>query len=149
MIGAKRNLACEQVRGELVVHWDDDDWSAPRRLRYQVETFQTRPRTSTCRGLRTVFFCDPATGQAWRYEYPAGRRAPGSPDTSFAIDKSCLWQGQPKRVGALLDSSFYVALVHPGNTSRKKFTTPGGIPSRRGDHLAHGVGMAALGAESS
>jgi predicted O-methyltransferase YrrM len=132
-IGAKRNLACEQARGELVVHWDDDDWSAPRRLRYQVEMF--RRQDVDVSGLRAVFFCDPVTGRAWRYEYPEGRRpwvhdasfcyrrqfwegAP-FPDTSFGIDTSYLWQGSPKRVGALPDSSFYVALVHPGNTSRK------------------------------
>jgi hypothetical protein len=35
-IGAKRNLACEEARGELIAHWDDDDWYAPDRLRYQV-----------------------------------------------------------------------------------------------------------------
>jgi hypothetical protein len=132
-IGAKRNLACEQARGELIVHWDDDDWSAPRRLRYQVEMF--RSLDVDVSGLRAVFFCDPAAGRAWRYEYPVGRRpwvhdatfcyrrrfweeAP-FPDTSFGIDTSYLWQGRPKRVGALPDSSFYVALVHPGNTSRK------------------------------
>jgi hypothetical protein len=132
-IGAKRNLACEQARGELVVHWDDDDWSAPRRLRYQVEMFHNQDVDVS--GLRAVLFCDPGSGQAWRYEYPAGRRpwvhdatfcyrrrfwegAP-FPDTNFGIDTSYLWQGPPKRVGVLADSSFYVALVHAGNTSRK------------------------------
>jgi hypothetical protein len=132
-IGAKRNLGCEQARGELVVHWDDDDWSAPRRLRYQVEMF--RRQDVDVSGLSALFFCDPVTGQAWRYEYPAGRRPWVTdatfcyrrsfweqvpfPDTSFGIDTSYLWQGQPKRVGVLPDPSFYVALVHPGNTSRK------------------------------
>jgi hypothetical protein len=132
-IGAKRNLACEQARGELVVHWDDDDWSAPRRLRYQVEMFYNQDVDVS--GLSALYFCDPAGGRAWRYEYPAERRpwvtdatfcyrrrfwedAP-FPDTSFGIDTSYLWQDPPKRVGALPDSSFYVALVHQGNTSRK------------------------------
>ncbi len=31
-IGAKRNLACAEARGELIAHWDDDDWYAPARL---------------------------------------------------------------------------------------------------------------------
>jgi len=35
-IGAKRNLACQEARGEIIAHWDDDDWYAPDRLRYQV-----------------------------------------------------------------------------------------------------------------
>jgi glycosyltransferase involved in cell wall biosynthesis len=132
-VGAKRNFACEQARGELIVHWDDDDWSAPWRLGYQVEMF--RSQDVDVSGLSALFFCDPAAGRAWRYEYPAGRRpwvAGGTfcyrrrlweqapfPDTSFAEDSSYLWQGQPKRVGVLPDSSFYVARVHPGNTCRK------------------------------
>src|SRR5690349_11912252 len=36
-LGAKRNLACGLARGELIAHWDDDDWSAPHRLSAQVE----------------------------------------------------------------------------------------------------------------
>src|SRR5262249_39730198 len=35
-IGAKRNLACEQAQGDIIAHWDDDDWYAPDRLRYQA-----------------------------------------------------------------------------------------------------------------
>ncbi len=38
-IGAKRNLACEQARGDLLINWDDDDWSAPWRVSYQVDMF--------------------------------------------------------------------------------------------------------------
>src|SRR5262245_31513629 len=34
--GAKRNLACGWAKGELVAHWDDDDWCAPWRLSYQI-----------------------------------------------------------------------------------------------------------------
>src|SRR4029077_19585158 len=36
-IGTKRNVACELARGDLIAHWDDDDWYAPHRLGYQVE----------------------------------------------------------------------------------------------------------------
>jgi glycosyltransferase involved in cell wall biosynthesis len=36
-IGERRNLACELARGDVVVHWDDDDWYGADRLRLQVE----------------------------------------------------------------------------------------------------------------
>ena len=36
-IGAKRNLAVGQSRGEIVVHWDDDDWYAENRISVQVQ----------------------------------------------------------------------------------------------------------------
>jgi len=35
-IGAKRNLACGAATGEIIAHWDDDDWYAPDRLDMQV-----------------------------------------------------------------------------------------------------------------
>ena len=35
-MGAKCNLSCWQAQGEIIAHWDDDDWHAPHRLRYQV-----------------------------------------------------------------------------------------------------------------
>jgi glycosyltransferase involved in cell wall biosynthesis len=36
-IGEKRNLACSMARGQIIAHWDDDDWYAPTRLRAQAE----------------------------------------------------------------------------------------------------------------
>jgi glycosyltransferase involved in cell wall biosynthesis len=35
-IGAKRNVACRYARGEIIAHWDDDDWYSSDRLRYQA-----------------------------------------------------------------------------------------------------------------
>jgi hypothetical protein len=37
LIGVKRNRLCELARGDVIVHWDDGDWMAPWRVRYQVE----------------------------------------------------------------------------------------------------------------
>jgi len=36
MIGTKRNLACEATSGEVICHFDDDDWSAAGRIRDQI-----------------------------------------------------------------------------------------------------------------
>lgn len=35
-IGTKRNLACDAARGQVICHFDDDDWSAAGRIRDQV-----------------------------------------------------------------------------------------------------------------
>ena len=35
-LGAKRNFGCEEARGQVIAHFDDDDWSSPRRLTHQV-----------------------------------------------------------------------------------------------------------------
>jgi glycosyltransferase involved in cell wall biosynthesis len=36
ILGTKRNLACEAAGGDVICHFDDDDWSAAGRLRDQV-----------------------------------------------------------------------------------------------------------------
>lgn len=36
-IGEKRNFGCSRAEGEVVCHWDDDDFSAPGRLARQIE----------------------------------------------------------------------------------------------------------------
>ncbi|MCB0244440.1 MAG: glycosyltransferase family 2 protein, partial [Anaerolineae bacterium] len=35
-VGAKRNMGCRLAKGDVIVHWDDDDWMADWRLTYQV-----------------------------------------------------------------------------------------------------------------
>jgi glycosyltransferase involved in cell wall biosynthesis len=35
-IGEKRNIACENSSGEIIAHWDDDDWYGPDRLHLQT-----------------------------------------------------------------------------------------------------------------
>lgn len=35
-IGLKRNYACEKANGEIIVHWDDDDWHAEDWLSAEV-----------------------------------------------------------------------------------------------------------------
>ncbi|HXA86000.1 MAG TPA: glycosyltransferase, partial [Candidatus Dormibacteraeota bacterium] len=37
-VGAKRNQCVQASQGNLIMHWDDDDWVAPYRIRYQVES---------------------------------------------------------------------------------------------------------------
>jgi glycosyltransferase involved in cell wall biosynthesis len=31
-MGARRNRACELARGDIILHWDDDDWQSPMRI---------------------------------------------------------------------------------------------------------------------
>ena len=62
-IGAKRNLACELATGEIIAHWDDDDWYAPNRLSRQVAPLLTDAADLT--GLEAGPFFDPYLWQAW------------------------------------------------------------------------------------
>jgi glycosyltransferase involved in cell wall biosynthesis len=132
-LGAKRNLSVEAARGDLIMHWDDDDWASPRRITYQVEAL-LQADAEAC-GLRQMLFYELATGRAWLYQYRYERRAwlaGGSllytrefwrrspfPDAQVASDTTFVWNQKMDRAVALSDYSFYVAMIHPDNTSIK------------------------------
>ncbi len=156
-LGTKRNLACEEARGEVLVHWDDDDWSAPHRLTYQVGALVDRD-AEAC-GLRRLLFYDPARDRGWRYEYPPADRRPwvagGTlcyrrelwrrhrfPDLRHGEDTRFLWAARPRRLAALEDERIYVAIVHRANTSRKN------TASRRWRDLPGRELRAVLGADA-
>jgi hypothetical protein len=63
-IGAKRNLACRHARGTIIAHWDDDDWYAPDRLRYQVMPILAG--TGDLTGLENAFVLELPGGALWR-----------------------------------------------------------------------------------
>ena len=54
-MGAKHNMACAMARGEVVLHWDDDDWMANWRISYQLESLLAHP-ANTISGLAQLFF---------------------------------------------------------------------------------------------
>ena len=60
-LGRKRNLGCELARGELVAHWDDDDWFSADRLRIQVAARSRRGPTSAARTGSSTTGSPPAT----------------------------------------------------------------------------------------
>lgn len=133
-LGAKRNLGCCMSRGELIAHWDDDDWMAPDRLSRQVCEL-LRCEADIC-GTRELLHYSIRAGEAWLYRYPAGERswlAGGTllyrrsvwdahpfPEINVGEDNAFVWQHPAERICAMADSSFYVALIHNANTSAKR-----------------------------
>jgi O-antigen biosynthesis protein len=134
-LGAKRNMACEMARGEVILHWDDDDWMAERRIAYQVAALANRPQPSVC-GLSSLYFCHLHGDRAWLYVYPDNGR-PWVAGGTLCYRKE-LWRqhrfheiddGEDTRfvsslpagaVVPLADNRFYVATVHDANTSPKR-----------------------------
>src|ERR1041384_4399084 len=64
-LGAKRNECVEASQGDLILHWDDDDWMAPGRITYQVEQL-LRDQSDVC-GLREMLFYEFTSGNLWLY----------------------------------------------------------------------------------
>ena len=62
-IGEKRNIAVAASRGNVIAHWDDDDWYDPSRLRYQVAPLLTGAADATA--LTMSFMYDLASDAIW------------------------------------------------------------------------------------
>ena len=133
-VGAKRNLACRMARGDLILHWDDDDWYASNRISIQVAALLDAD-AEVC-GLRQMLFYHSQAEETWLYEYPAEERRwliGGSllyrktfwqrrpfPNILVGEDTRFLWSQPLDRAVALPDYRFYVAMIHAQNTSRKE-----------------------------
>ena len=132
-IGAKRNIACEAAAGDVIAHWDDDDWMADWRLTYQV-TALAEHAADVC-GLSRIFFYESAGRRAWVYTYPPGGnpwvaggtlcyrktvwRARPFPNVDAGEDTRWVWALRNLKILALDDPSFYVARIHATNTGTR------------------------------
>ena len=141
-IGMLRNHAIETLDGEggspipdVIVHWDDDDWSHPDRIAEQVALLQST--AADCVGYREMLFWDEREGgAAWLYSNIDERYVLGT-SMCYRVEA---WKAQPfedvstnedgrwwlKRggrgcvgVSSLLQDRLprMVARIHAGNTS--------------------------------
>lgn len=137
-VGAKRNIACEQARGTIIVHWDDDDWHAPHQLHYQVDSLLQKG-ADLC-GINILLFYDIRTGEAWQYKYPPGQKLwlSGSSlcyrrsfwernkfaNINVGEDGRFVWRGDPGQMVVLSDFRFHVGIIHDKNVSPKRTRSP-------------------------
>jgi ADP-heptose:LPS heptosyltransferase len=132
-VGEKRNIGCRAARGEIIIHWDDDDWQAPWRIRYQIRELQAHG-ADIC-GLDSELYFNIVSGEAWRYTYPASARrwVAGNTlcyrrsfwelhpfqDVDVGEDVRFVWQADPAKVLRLANASFIVGIIHADNVSPK------------------------------
>ncbi len=138
-LGSKRNTACQLSQGELVVHWDDDDWMAPWRIAYQARAMREHPDADIC-GLARVLFYDPTQHRAFEYvpEPTAPRWVAGGTlcyrrawweahrfaDIDRGEDTRFVRAVPPDRILPLPDQRFYVATMHVGSMTAKRIRPP-------------------------
>lgn len=138
-MGEKHNMACEMAKGEIIAHWDDDDWMADRRLSYQVRELLRHP-PMTLIGLSRLMYYDPRAERAWEYVYPAGQRpwVCGNtfcyrkpfwekfpfPSRNEGADTMWVWGLKNAAICAMPDHTFYISIIHSKNTSPKRTNQP-------------------------
>jgi glycosyltransferase involved in cell wall biosynthesis len=62
-LGELRSLATREATGDVIVHWDDDDWYSPQRLRYQITPILSGEADVT--GLENRYLLELSTGAFW------------------------------------------------------------------------------------
>lgn len=132
-IGAKRNLACQAAPGDIIMHFDSDDWSDPRRMADQVARLQQSGKMVA--GYHSMFFYSEFGGTAYKYEN----------DASYAIGTSLaytrfFWENHPfadpaddhednafvkqaldcQQLASVDAHSLMVARIHKGNMVAKE-----------------------------
>lgn len=61
----KRNACCQAATGDVIAHWDSDDWSSPERLRVQLEMLKENGKAVT--GFSKMLFVDEENHRYARY----------------------------------------------------------------------------------
>lgn len=142
ILGDKRNRLCDFARGEIIVHWDDDDWHAPDRLDRQIAALDASGADIV--GLAAVTFLADDGARAWDYRWGGRQRwvygaslayrrdywlrhrfpaIPTGEDTRFVLD------ARDARIYAMAEGDWLIARVHARNTSPKR--TRGGYWAER------------------
>jgi|SRR5579862_4768435 len=133
-LGAKRNIACDLASGDVILHWDDDDWYAPWRISYQIQSME-KNGLDLC-GLNRAYFVDAAARTAWEYTQISrgtrwlcgatlGYRKEFWRHHPFANirvseDNRFIAQSRTGNLASLEDNRFFVCRIHSRNTCTKR-----------------------------
>ena len=131
-IGVKRNLGAEAAAGEIICHWDDDDWSAPGRIRDQVERLMASGKSVT--GYHSMLFWDGA--EVFRYKGPDDYSVGSAlcygkefwQKHQFVAEDHRRWEDNvfvqdarnENQIISVDAGTMMVARIHAGNTAPKK-----------------------------
>jgi len=137
-IGAKRNLACSLARGDIICHWDDDDYYGPHRLSKQVAPILAGKTNIT--GMVMSLLLRTADTSLWSLERDVHDKLFGYgvrcgtlmyrsfcwrssncayPNVSRGEDKAFLSQqyGDGERAERIIDPTSYICVRHSDNVT--------------------------------
>jgi glycosyltransferase involved in cell wall biosynthesis len=136
-IGSKRNLCCEEAKGDIIVHWDDDDWYAHDWISKQVTALITSGADIT--GLSNINYFSTVLNKKWKYR----NTNPDNPwiyGATFAYWKSFWTSHRFKEMQAGEDNDFiwsskatiyehdytegYLGIVHTENIGIELYEDP-------------------------
>lgn len=135
-IGARRNWGCTKAAGNIIAHWDDDDFSAPARIEHQVRLMVENDRLVS--GFNEMQFVDFESGEIWLYR-GGDRRVLGTslvyarefwkrstfPDMQEAEEQKFYAEALNRRELHISSGvGFMEASIHADNTSKRALWAP-------------------------
>jgi len=139
-IADKRNRCCSMASGDVICHWDDDDWSDANRISDQMELLSQNLVDVV--GYNSILFYDERTDQAYRFERERGyaigtslcyRKAfwqlhpfqEGSEKKPWGEDNGFVWEAKQRQTIDTVDGGdMIVARMHHGMTAPKEIRQP-------------------------
>lgn len=129
-LGAKRNFACSQARGEIIANFDDDDWSDPGRVLEEVNHLAQTGLSVT--GYSLMKFTD--GHRWWRYNGDPNHAHGSSqcfrrdwwekhPYPDVQIGSDTLFSSTARAAGQLFvvpAGDMMFARLHAGNTNKNR-----------------------------
>lgn len=146
MIGNKRNLACEAASGDVICHFDDDDWSAAGRIRDQATRLVESGKQMT--GYHSITYWNGT--KAYRYTSPVPQYAVGTtmcyqkrfwqvhsfPAKSYAEDNALVYTARDEKQLIAVDSrQMMIVRSHASCTSRPESLRQNTWPEVRRESL--------------
>lgn len=136
-IGKKRNYACEKSQGEIIMHWDDDDYYPFDWISRQLTALKESHADIV--GLNEIIFFSPLVNKFWNYANKDKER-PWLSGATLAYRKD-FWLKHPFKdvqvgedydyiwnTGATVFAHTYpdgfIATLHARNTTMKPFENP-------------------------
>jgi len=133
-IGAKRNYACEKAIGEIILHWDDDDYYGYDWITRSVAALESS-NADIC-GLNEILFYSPLQDKYWKYADTESEK-PWLAGATMAYRRS-FWREHPFKdiqIGEDYDyiwnnnatifahdyTDGFIATLHAHNTTLKPF----------------------------
>lgn len=66
-VGEKRNILCRWAQGEIIIHFDSDDWSHPERITRQAECLRSSGKQVS--GYHDLLYFRVSDRSFWKYHY--------------------------------------------------------------------------------
>lgn len=136
-LGIKRNIACDKAAGEIIMHWDDDDFYASDWI--TVSVYSLLKSGADLVGLNKILFHSLSTNEKYLYEdsevehpwicgstmayYKSFWQVHPFADLQIGEDYSFLWNTNAK-IHAVDYLYGFVSILHSHNTSLKPIEIP-------------------------